>query len=949
MADREKGGHVPRMKEDDTSDESAAANLWAVYISEAEKYDKALVESWKSDMEGMLIFAGLFSASLTAFLIESYKTLNPDSGDATVQLLSQISQQLAASANGSTFQMPASTPFTPSSSSLVCNALWFISLGFSLTCALIATLLEQWARDFIHKADMRSAPVIRARVYSYLYYGLKRFNMHSVVAIIPLLLHASLLFFFGGLVAFLIPVNRTMTVITGVLLLIITGVYSTFTLLPLQHTDSPYRTPLSDTFWRLWQRLQRLWNGFLSLDTGASFGSPPLPDLNMAEAMFRDATANSGKRWIRDSSALVWTMKSLADENELEPFVEAIPDVLWGPRGERPNYEDYIQHLVHNPEVDLVPRIKRLYNSCASGILSSQASIRRRIVCCKALWAIARLSRPSLDPNRSVDFTEFHDVWDTSYRLLRSDPATAGHIFSARAMMDWSTFCSILGPLQTHQEYLVLCADEARKERNPDLTPVTSFVQKYWRLRFFPRPLPGSAEFLIPQLQEFLVKFRSETPYTILMNYLSGAALLSSAPYNWDETRGNFILEPGVKSPDLLNLVEHHLENIIPNYLSKTNPTPDTNRPHWITTSVSILLSFWRPDDTITIPRAIIRLLNDEPSDEALAFVLSERGRVVRHLWSNFAETLSKGPSHRGARRRRPLPREAVFTAMWRLVWLGRAQPELTSLQSVLDALSTTDPALAPISKSIVTLVKIEMFGVLSLDYPQTLEDVRPWLSHSIFPADTAVHIPDESPPKPWSSELSDPHAEELTRCVLARVAEAKLELLAEFLEHCGADVSPYRAFETVRRVTLDIRPVAPIHRTHQARLANSLHIIFTARTLPEVLNTVIDCHCWDGYAMRPLPSGNTLLGGFLWLDDPDAREKIQTVFMEYEQTLSLSNDSPDTLARVRGILQGLDPGRPESDSQSVKMGVGDGKAEDGVELSTGAEVEERPDPDSTE
>ncbi|KAJ7455593.1 hypothetical protein FB451DRAFT_1099377, partial [Mycena latifolia] len=105
-------------------------------------------------MEGMLIFAGLFSASLTAFLIESYKTLNPDAGDTTVKLLTQISLQLAASANGSTLQLPESAPFTPPAASLVCNALWFISLGFSLTCALIATLLEQWARDFLHKADM---------------------------------------------------------------------------------------------------------------------------------------------------------------------------------------------------------------------------------------------------------------------------------------------------------------------------------------------------------------------------------------------------------------------------------------------------------------------------------------------------------------------------------------------------------------------------------------------------------------------------------------------------------------------------------------------------------------------------------------------------------------------------------------------------------------------------
>ena len=40
----------------DPCEEAAAAKLWAVCIGEAEKYDKAPVESWKSDMEGMLIF-----------------------------------------------------------------------------------------------------------------------------------------------------------------------------------------------------------------------------------------------------------------------------------------------------------------------------------------------------------------------------------------------------------------------------------------------------------------------------------------------------------------------------------------------------------------------------------------------------------------------------------------------------------------------------------------------------------------------------------------------------------------------------------------------------------------------------------------------------------------------------------------------------------------------------
>ncbi|KAJ6542942.1 hypothetical protein B0H19DRAFT_312593 [Mycena capillaripes] len=259
MSDREKGkGQKDQVN---LGDEAAATKLWAVYISEAEKYDRALVESWKGDMEGLLIFAGLFSASLTAFLIESYKTLTANSEDLSVQLLGQISAQLAASANGSAYRIPPSIPFTPTSTSLLCNALWFLSLGFSLSCALIATLVQQWARDFLHKGDMRSAPLIRARIISYLYYGLKRFKMHTVVEIIPLLLHTSLLLFFGGLIAFLIPVNVIITVISAVILCLIVSAYAIFTFLPLRFLDCPYKTPLSETFWRAVQSIRSLCRG----------------------------------------------------------------------------------------------------------------------------------------------------------------------------------------------------------------------------------------------------------------------------------------------------------------------------------------------------------------------------------------------------------------------------------------------------------------------------------------------------------------------------------------------------------------------------------------------------------------------------------------------------------------------------------------------------------------
>jgi hypothetical protein len=33
-----------------------AAKFWSVYVGEAESHDKALVETWKDDMEGIIIF-----------------------------------------------------------------------------------------------------------------------------------------------------------------------------------------------------------------------------------------------------------------------------------------------------------------------------------------------------------------------------------------------------------------------------------------------------------------------------------------------------------------------------------------------------------------------------------------------------------------------------------------------------------------------------------------------------------------------------------------------------------------------------------------------------------------------------------------------------------------------------------------------------------------------------
>ncbi|KAF8202682.1 hypothetical protein K438DRAFT_1467735, partial [Mycena galopus ATCC 62051] len=121
----------------------------------------------------------------------------------------------------------------------------FISLSLSLTCALLATLVEQWARKFLHKTQMRPSPVRHARLFSFLYFGLKQFRMHTIVDAIPFLLHASLLLFYTGLIAFLVPVNPIMVYLMCITLFIFVLLYTGLTILPVVHRNCPYRTPLS--------------------------------------------------------------------------------------------------------------------------------------------------------------------------------------------------------------------------------------------------------------------------------------------------------------------------------------------------------------------------------------------------------------------------------------------------------------------------------------------------------------------------------------------------------------------------------------------------------------------------------------------------------------------------------------------------------------------------------
>ncbi|KAH9054561.1 hypothetical protein EDB83DRAFT_1124026 [Lactarius deliciosus] len=142
--------------ESNFSDGSGA--LFAMYNEMSEEEDKKMAESWKADADGILVFTGLFSAAVAALVAVSIQDLRPNSQDTSAFYLQSI-YQLLADPNRTAVSIPPALanppPFSPPSYAVWVNSLWFLSLAISLSCGLLATLLQRWARRYIKITQTR--------------------------------------------------------------------------------------------------------------------------------------------------------------------------------------------------------------------------------------------------------------------------------------------------------------------------------------------------------------------------------------------------------------------------------------------------------------------------------------------------------------------------------------------------------------------------------------------------------------------------------------------------------------------------------------------------------------------------------------------------------------------------------------------------------------------------
>ena len=127
--------------------------------------------------------------------------------------------------------------------------MWLISLVLSLTSALIATLLQQWARRYVDMPHRPNEPNDRARVRSFLFHGTKFYRMRLAVQIAPTLLHFSVFLFFAGLLVAFRTIDKSVAIAVDAAIGVFALAYIALSILPCLDVACPYRTPMSYILW----------------------------------------------------------------------------------------------------------------------------------------------------------------------------------------------------------------------------------------------------------------------------------------------------------------------------------------------------------------------------------------------------------------------------------------------------------------------------------------------------------------------------------------------------------------------------------------------------------------------------------------------------------------------------------------------------------------------------
>ncbi|KAH6899565.1 hypothetical protein BKA70DRAFT_735862 [Coprinopsis sp. MPI-PUGE-AT-0042] len=222
--------------DDGNSEFRDSAKIWALYLKEASDRAKTQTELWKTGLESLLLFAGLFAGVVSAFLLESRKKLRLEDQELLLRSILNVQQGLP---------LPKDD-YQPTVDQLWINGLWFSSLLITLFSAIVGVLAKSWL--------VKYSPLAKSEESGDAYQrwtadeSVKTWRMERVFTFIPLFVQLSFFLFAVGFAIQSFNDNQVLGYIVSVIVGLGIVVYLTVTALPFFIRDGscPFQTPLSE-------------------------------------------------------------------------------------------------------------------------------------------------------------------------------------------------------------------------------------------------------------------------------------------------------------------------------------------------------------------------------------------------------------------------------------------------------------------------------------------------------------------------------------------------------------------------------------------------------------------------------------------------------------------------------------------------------------------------------
>ena len=253
-------------------------------------------------------------------------------------------------------------PFSPPTSAIWVNVLLFLSLLISLTCALLATLLQQSARRYLGLTQRLGYTLHRrARVRAFVSEGADKSHISWVVEALPALVHLSICLFIAGLLVWMFNINRLVFFAVISCTALFAVVYLWFTFSPIFRPNNPCYSPLSPTIWSIYTGISyAIFNVLSSSMFGASHRFDRLKKdyrNRLSEGIGKTAEKTACQLSSEiDVRILTSTLDALGEDSARAKFFDATPGF-------------FISKHVDNLESHLLEEFRRKFRLVLNGFL----------------------------------------------------------------------------------------------------------------------------------------------------------------------------------------------------------------------------------------------------------------------------------------------------------------------------------------------------------------------------------------------------------------------------------------------------------------------------------------------------------------------------------------------------------------------------------------------------